>query len=53
MSAVDWFWTGRNNAVDRQRCGISLEVGLTKAAAYWIGVIYGRTARMTGALPHT
>lgn len=53
MTANDWFWTGRNNAVDRQRCGISAEVGIAKVAAYWAGVIYGRIARMSGAPPHS
>lgn len=52
MTATDWFWTGRNNAVDRQPCGIRLDVGLAKVAAYWLGVLYGRGARLAGTQPH-
>lgn len=48
MSAVDWFWTGCNNAVDRQRCGVRFEVGALKVATYWIGVGYGWLRRLSG-----
>lgn len=32
MSAIDWFWTGRNNAVDGQRCGIRTAL----LATHWV-----------------
>jgi hypothetical protein len=53
MTSIDWFWTGRNNAVDRQPCGIHFDVGVVKVTAYWFGVTYGRCARMTGAPPRS
>ncbi len=52
MNANDWFWTGRNNAVDRQPCGVSTRIGLLKVAAYWLGVLYGRTLRLAGVPRH-
>lgn len=53
MTAIDWFWTGRNNAVDRQRCGVRREVGLVKVLAYWLGVAFGRVLRAGGARVHS
>jgi hypothetical protein len=48
MSAIDWFWTGRNNVVDRQHPGIRFEVGVVRVAAYWLGAFYGALLRMAG-----
>lgn len=53
VSAADWFWTGRNNAVDRGPCGVRFEVGAVKFAAYWAGVTYGLCARVAGAEPRS
>ena len=48
MTAIDWFWVGRNNAVDRQICGIEFDVGMFRVASYWLGYVYGRALRLVG-----
>lgn len=48
MTALDWFWCGRNNAVDRAHAGVRFEVGAKSVSAYWLGYLYGRAARFCG-----
>lgn len=48
MSAADWFWVGRNNVIDHQRCGIRFEAGAVNVGAYWLGAACGWLRRLSG-----